>query len=225
MAGILGSSLALGDESAVCWQDWQPVLAGLFFPWGSAFFWDGFVSPCRFPTPPDGRSPPDRMAEGRGSRLRGDARRTGRSKICRHAGAGLVNGSKTVPLAAGGGPHPGAAVLCAAIMGLGTLCGGRRIIQKTAVEMVKIDKSQGTAADLSSAAALLVLSLMGLPVSTTHTKTAALTGCAAARSTSSVRLSIVGQMLAAWLLTFPLCGLLSWLLTRLFINPYVIKSS
>ena len=118
------------------------------------------------------------------------------------------------PLAAGGGPHPGAAVLCAAIMGLGTLCGGRRIIQKTAVEMVKIDKSQGTAADLSSAAALLVLSLMGLPVSTTHTKTAALTGCAAARSTSSVRLSIVGQMLAAWLLTFPLCGLLSWLLTR-----------
>ncbi|HCU32393.1 MAG TPA: hypothetical protein DF364_00895 [Ruminococcaceae bacterium] len=110
-----------------------------------------------------------------------------------------------------------AAALCAAAMGLGTLCGGRRIIQKTAVEMVQIDKSQGAAADLASAGALLVLSFMGLPVSTTHTKTAALVGCSAARSSKSLRLPIAGQMLTAWLLTFPLCGLLAWLLTRLFL--------
>ncbi len=214
MAGILGSSLALGDESAVCWQDWQPVLAGLFLSLGLGFFLGWILY---------------RLAGSLLLRM-GDRRLTGWQKAGAAACAVMHGGqdgqkfaamlglawsmAENRPLAAGGGPHPGAAVLCAAIMGLGTLCGGRRIIQKTAVEMVKIDKSQGTAADLSSAAALLVLSLMGLPVSTTHTKTAALTGCAAARSTSSVRLSIIGQMLAAWLLTFPLCGLLSWLLTR-----------
>lgn len=48
--------------------------AGRAFSFPGARFFSGmdFVSPCRFPTPPDGRSPPDRMAEGRGSRLRGD---------------------------------------------------------------------------------------------------------------------------------------------------------
>lgn len=216
MAGMLGSSLALNGESAVRWQDWQPVLAGLFLSIGLGFLlgWSGY-----------------RLA-GPVLRRLGEKRLSGWQKIGAAACAAMHGGqdgqkfavmlglvwsitAKVPPSASR--PDPIAAALCAAAMGLGTLCGGRRIIQKTAVEMVQIDKSQGAAADLASAGALLVLSFMGLPVSTTHTKTAALAGCSAARSSKSLRLPIAGQMLTAWLLTFPLCGLLAWLLTRLFL--------
>lgn len=45
MAGMLGSGLALGTGGAVHWQDWQPVLAGLFLSLGAGVFcWDGFYT-------------------------------------------------------------------------------------------------------------------------------------------------------------------------------------
>lgn len=217
MAGMLGSGLALGTGGAVHWQDWQPVLAGLFLSLGLGFLLGWILY---------------RLA---GSILYQLGEK--RLSIWQKAGAaacavmhGGQDGQKFAAMlglawqmaanlpSLGKQPSPIAAVLCAAAMGIGTLCGGRRIIQKTAVEMVKIDKSQGAAADLASAAALLVLSLLGLPVSTTHTKTASLAGCSAARCRKSVQLSVAGQMLSAWLLTFPLCGLLAWLLTHLLLT-------
>ena len=68
------------------------------------------------------------------------------------------------------------------------------------------------------ALALTVLSLLGMPASTTHTKTASMAGCASATSRSALDWRIAGQMIFAWLLTFPLCALLSFLLTKLLLR-------
>ena len=63
-------------------------------------------------------------------------------------------------------------ILCSTIMGVGTSVGGERIIKSVGQDMVRLEKYQGFSADLSSALCLLVMTVLGIPVSTTHTKTA-----------------------------------------------------
>ena len=72
-------------------------------------------------------------------------------------------------------------LLCSLVMGLGTSIGGYRIIKSVGMDMVKLEKYQGFAADIAGAGCLLLSSLTGLPVSTTHTKTTAIMGVGAAR--------------------------------------------
>lgn len=108
-------------------------------------------------------------------------------------------------------------ILCSAVMALGTSIGGYRIIKEVGMNMVKLTKYQGFSADAAGAACLLVSSLMGMPVSTTHTKTTAIMGVGAAKRMSSVNWSVVRDMALAWFLTFPGCGLIGFLMTKLFI--------
>jgi PiT family inorganic phosphate transporter len=111
-------------------------------------------------------------------------------------------------------------IMCSLIMGLGTSVGGMRIIKAVGMDMVKLEKYQGFSADLSAAFCLLASSLFGIPVSTTHTKTTAIMGVGAARRVSSVDWSIVKEMVLAWVLTFPECGLIAYLITKLFIRIF-----
>lgn len=107
--------------------------------------------------------------------------------------------------------------ICSLVMGLGTSVGGMRIIKSVGMDMVKLEKYQGFSADLSAAIALLVASLFGIPVSTTHTKTTAIMGVGAARRMSSVDWRIVKEMMLAWILTFPGCGLIAYMMAKLFV--------
>ena len=59
-------------------------------------------------------------------------------------------------------------ILCSTIMGVGTSVGGERIIKSVGQDMVRLEKYQGFSADLSSALCLLVMTVLGIPVSTTH---------------------------------------------------------
>lgn len=107
-------------------------------------------------------------------------------------------------------------ILCSAVMGLGTSIGGYRIIKSVGMDMVKLEKYQGFAADLAAACCLLISSLTGIPVSTTHTKTTAIMGVGAARRLSSVNWGVVKEMVLTWILTFPGCGLIGFLMAKLF---------
>ena len=98
----------------------------------------------------------------------------------------------------------------------GTATGGDRIIKKVGTDMVKLRIDQGFSADLSGALCLFVSTLLGLPVSTTHTKTSAVIGVGFADNIKSVNLKVAGEMVAAWLFTFPGCGLMGWALTHIF---------
>ncbi len=107
--------------------------------------------------------------------------------------------------------------LCSAIMGLGTSIGGYRIIKAVGMDMVKLERYQGFAADTAGAACLLLATLTGIPVSTTHTKTSSVMGVGAAKRISCVNWSIVGEMVLTWILTFPGCGLIGFLTAKLFL--------
>lgn len=111
-------------------------------------------------------------------------------------------------------------VVCSLVMGFGTSVGGMRIIKAVGMDMVKLEKYQGFSADLSTAICLLGASLAGIPVSTTHTKTTAIMGVGAARRVSSVDWRIVREMVLAWVLTFPGCGLIAFLMTKLFVQIF-----
>ena len=107
-------------------------------------------------------------------------------------------------------------LLCSAVMALGTSIGGFRIIKSVGMDMVKLEKHQGFSTDLAAVACLLIASITGIPVSTTHTKTTAIMGVGAAKRLYSVNWGIVQEMVLAWILTFPGCGLIGFLMAKLF---------
>jgi PiT family inorganic phosphate transporter len=111
-------------------------------------------------------------------------------------------------------------LLCSIVMSLGTSIGGLRIIKSVGMDMVKLDKHQGFSADLAAVISLLTASITGIPVSTTHTKTTAIMGVGAAKRLSSVNWGIVREMISAWILTFPGCGLIGFLMARLFMRLF-----
>ena len=108
-------------------------------------------------------------------------------------------------------------VLCAAVMAIGTAVGGKKIIKKVGMEMVRLDKYQGFAASVSATASLLIATLTGLPVSTTHTKTAAIMGAGAAKDPKSVNWGVAKEMVLTWVFTFPGCGIIGFILAKLFL--------
>lgn len=111
-------------------------------------------------------------------------------------------------------------ILCSAVMALGTSIGGYRIIKAVGMDMVKLEKYQGFAADLAAAGCLLISSVTGMPVSTTHTKTTSIMGVGAAKRLSSVNWGVVKEMVLAWVLTFPGCGIIGFLMAKLFVRIF-----
>ncbi len=108
-------------------------------------------------------------------------------------------------------------LLCSVVMGLGTMMGGKKIIKSVGMDMVKLEKYQGFSADLASTISLLFCSLTGLPVSTTHAKTTAIMGVGAEKRISAINFAVVKEMVLTWVLTFPGCGLVGFLMTKLFL--------
>jgi len=124
-----------------------------------------------------------------------------------------VTGAMDIPI--------GLMLFCSVIMALGTSIGGYRIIKAVGMDMVKLETYQGFSADLAASLALLVASLWnGLPVSTTHTKTTAIMGVGASKRMSAVNWTVVKEMVLAWVLTFPGCGLLGYVVTRVLIQVF-----
>jgi len=111
----------------------------------------------------------------------------------------------------------GLMMLCSIVMGLGTAVGGKKIIKSVGMDMVKLEKYQGFASDISAAFCLLLSTVSGIPVSTTHMKTASIMGAGAERRLSSINLDVVKEMVMTWVFTFPGCGLLGFLFAKLFL--------
>ena len=106
--------------------------------------------------------------------------------------------------------------LCSIIMAVGTSIGGKKIIKSVGMDMVKLEKYQGFSADVAASISILFSSIFGIPVSTTHAKTTAIMGVGAVKRVSSINLSVVKEMGLTWVLTFPGCGLIGFLIAKLF---------
>jgi PiT family inorganic phosphate transporter len=107
-------------------------------------------------------------------------------------------------------------LLCSVVMGIGTSIGGKKIIKSVGMDMVKLEKYQGFSADIAASISLLISSVFGIPVSTTHAKTTAIMGVGAVRRLSAINFSVVKEMGLTWILTFPGCGLIGFLMAKLF---------
>ena len=74
----------------------------------------------------------------------------------------------------------------------------------------------GGLAALAAAGCLLLSSLFGIPVSTTHTKTSAIMGVGSVKRLSAINFGVVSDMMLTWIFTFPGCGLISFAMAKLF---------
>ena len=104
-----------------------------------------------------------------------------------------------------------------AAIGLGTLSGGWRIVRTMGQRITKLTPFGGFAAETSGAITLFIASHFGIPVSTTHTITGAITGVGAANRISAVRWGVAQRIVWAWMLTIPASagiGGLTYLLLR-----------
>lgn len=108
-------------------------------------------------------------------------------------------------------------LLCSLVMAIGTSIGGYRIIKTMGIDMVSLEKYQGFSAEIVASACMLITTVMsGIPLSTTNTKGAAMMGAGASRRFSDVNWGIAQEMVMAWVLTFPACLVLGYVMTKLF---------
>lgn len=117
-------------------------------------------------------------------------------------------------------PHEFIILLCSVIMALGTLTGGKKIIKAVGMDMVKLQKYQGFSADTASSISLLLSTLFGFPVSTTHAKITAMMGAGASKSLKTLDVNTIKEIALTWLLTFPGCGLLGFVVTKVFLKIF-----
>jgi PiT family inorganic phosphate transporter len=94
-------------------------------------------------------------------------------------------------------------------IGLGTLFGGWRIVKTMGQRITKLKPYGGFCAESAGAISLFISSYLGIPVSTTHTITGAISGVGAAQRISSVRWGLAGQIVWAWVLTIPMAAVIA----------------
>ena len=221
IAGVTGAAIALGGADGVNMGEWVKVIIGLVLSTVLGFLMGYLivklvVALCR----PMDRRKTDSFFKG--------AQITGGAAMAFMHGA--QDGQKFMgvfmlgSMLASGLYVPGGSfdtkiwlmLLCSVVMSLGTSIGGYRIIKSVGMDMIKLEKYQGFSADIAAALCLLLASLTGIPVSTTHTKTTAIMGVGAAKRLSAVNWGIVKEMVLAWVLTFPGCGLIGFIMAKLF---------
>ena len=98
---------------------------------------------------------------------------------------------------------PWVAASCYVAIALGTMTGGWRIIETMGSRITKLSQHQGFSASLAGSITLFGASVLGIPVSTTHTITGAIIGAGVARRASAVRWGVARSVVTAWIITIP----------------------
>ncbi|MDD5224237.1 MAG: inorganic phosphate transporter [bacterium] len=106
--------------------------------------------------------------------------------------------------------------ICALTIGLGTALGGWKIVRTIGVRLTKLEPVQGFAAETGAALTIELASRLGIPLSTTHTINTSIMGVGTTRKFSAIRWGVGGEIVTAWIFTFPVCGLIGWVTCQLF---------
>ena len=114
---------------------------------------------------------------------------------------------------------------------LGTYGGGWRIIRTMGTRIIKMDAAQGFSAQGAGAAVILCSSHFGFPLSTTQVISGGVMGAGAGKRVSAVRWGVAGNIVGAWLLTFPAAaavGAATYGVTRIFgtgaLGPVIVSA-
>lgn len=101
------------------------------------------------------------------------------------------------------------ALMCYAVISLGTVFGGWRIVKTMGQKVARLKPVDGFCAETSAAVSLYTASALGVPVSTTHTITGAIMGVGSLKRMSAVRWGVAGNIVWAWFITMPAAALVS----------------
>ncbi len=220
IAGLMGAGMALNGVEAFNWDQFKLVLIGLVVATFLGFI-AGFL-----------------MTKGVGFAFRGVNRHKANTFFSwgQIASAALMafshgaqDGQKfmgvfALALAVGGVYPSGGSLfipiwvmlLVSVLMAIGTSIGGHKIIKTMGMDMVSLEKYQGFSAEIGASACMIGATIFGIPLSTTNAKGTAIMGAGAARRLSNVNWNIVKEMLTAWILTFPACLTLGYIMAKLF---------
>jgi PiT family inorganic phosphate transporter len=123
-------------------------------------------------------------------------------------------------------------VSAATAIALGTYSGGWRIIRTMGTRIIKMDAAQGFSAQGAGAAVILASSHFGFPLSTTQVISGGVMGAGAGKRVSAVRWGVAGNIVTAWLLTFPAAaaiGAAAYGVTRIFgtgaVGPVLVATA
>lgn len=106
-------------------------------------------------------------------------------------------------------------LVSALAISLGTAIGGWRVIKTVGVKITALQPVHGFAVQASAATVIEMASRLGIPVSTTHCATAATMGAGATKRLSAVRWGVTRSIVLAWILTFPICAALGWIIASI----------
>ena len=106
-------------------------------------------------------------------------------------------------------------LLAAGTMSVSTGLGGWRIIRTLGMKVTHLDTPQGFSAEAAAATTITISAHLGIPVSTTHAIGSAIMGVGATRRLSAVRWGVAYNIVGAWVLTFPACFGLGWVIAWL----------
>jgi PiT family inorganic phosphate transporter len=218
IAGLTGAGLATAGPSSLVWSGWSKVLIGLLFSTFLGFFSGLLLMSLLYRM----------LANSRPGSVR---RIFGRLQILSAAFMAFSHGSNDGQKFIGvfvlalllGGILPEfdvplwVIVLCALTMGLGTAVGGWRIVKTMGLRLTKLEPVHGFAAETGAALTIELATRLGIPLSTTHTINTAIIGVGATRRFSAVRWGVTLEIVSAWILTFPICGAIGWLATKIFL--------
>lgn len=217
ISGLMGAGLAVGGVSVLVWDGWVKIAVGLafstFLGFGLAYgiffaiarlFYRSGISRVRKVFGKLQIVSAAFMAFGHGSN-------DGQKFIGAFSLALFLSGVTqefTVPA--------WVIFLCAVVMGVGTSTGGWRIIRTLGLRLTKLEPQHGFAAETAAATAIELASRLGIPLSTTHTISTAIMGVGAVQRRQAVRWHVARSIVVAWILTFPVCGIIAWAVAKLF---------
>jgi PiT family inorganic phosphate transporter len=144
-------------------------------------------------------------------------------------GHGIQDAAKTIGIVVlaltVGGYHSGSDIpewtiwASATVLALGTYAGGWRIIRTLGRKIIDLRPPEGFAAEAVASGVLFTFAMgFGAPISTTHTITSAIMGVGATKKLSAVRWGVAGNIVGAWILTFPAAGTIA-ALTYFAVRP------
>ena len=218
IAGLSGAGLAAAGPEVLIWDGWRKVLIGLVFSSCLGFF--GALSLTLLIYWLFRRRRPGTLRQA-----------FGRLQLLSAAFMAFSHGSNdgqkfigvfTLALVLGGVlPEflvpSWVILLCALTMGVGTALGGWRIVRTMGLRLTKLDSLHGFAAETAAASAIELASRLGIPLSTTQTISTAIMGVGSTRRLSAVRWCVGREIVTAWVLTFPACGLIAWGVAKLLV--------
>ena len=102
-------------------------------------------------------------------------------------------------------------------IGLGTGIGGWKVIRTLGMRVTRLEPIHGFAANTTAVAVIEAATSIGMPVSTTHTSASTIMGVGASRRFSAVRWGVTRSIGLAWLVTYPICLVLGWTISKILI--------